>query len=633
MSKRKPRPKGSSSAPSQQRVTPSVESPAARIDWSSLAAGSAVTIAAALLYGVTAARDIVTGDTPELAAAAVTLGVAHPPGYPLLTLLGHLFSQLPIDPVAFRLNLFASFCGAITVAFVYATGWELTRSRGAAAVASMALAISPLFWEWSLVFEAFALNNLMAAFLVYLVIRWERTLRPHYLLFGALVGGLGMANHQTIVLLAPAILFLMWRRRATLLARPAILLASAGAFLAGLAVYLTIPWAASRHPYMNWGEVSSLRDLLALAARTDYGTASLVANPQFQGGSPLARVIAFAESFTPLQMVLLFSGAVEAFRRARWYFWFSLLAYVLSGPGFVGYANLALSDPSTLFVLARFFLLAHVATAPLMAFGVCFLERHALSLARRGSAVMVRATRPALSVAAILVLVVPAAIALPRVDQSRNHIAGQYARDLLNGLPPRALVLAGGDEHVGPMAYMQAVEGLRPDVTVVMSPLLNGAWYLRHLKNHRSDLVIPFDTYDRQVPQRALKGLVDANRERPIVQIGQPVDESLKGSYGYIAAGLVNRIEPVTQQFDLGQVVAENERLLAQYHPPDPRVIRARSFEGTILTSYAAPAEWLGEQYENAGRPSLAQAWYQRALKIDPTYRLARGGLSRVASK
>ncbi|WP_410970390.1 protein O-mannosyl-transferase family, partial [Salmonella sp. SAL4458] len=80
---------------------------------------------------------------------------------------------------------------------VYAIAWQLTRSWSAAAVAALALAVSPVFWEWALVFEAFALNNLMAALLIYLLVRWEITRRPHYLLLGGLTGGLAMANHQT----------------------------------------------------------------------------------------------------------------------------------------------------------------------------------------------------------------------------------------------------------------------------------------------------------------------------------------------------------------------------------------------------------------------------------------------------
>src|SRR5919201_6688282 len=75
-----------------------------------LIGGAIVTVAAFALYLATAARDIVFGDTPELTTAAITLGVPHPPGYPLWTMLGWLFAQLPIDGPAFRVALLSVVC-------------------------------------------------------------------------------------------------------------------------------------------------------------------------------------------------------------------------------------------------------------------------------------------------------------------------------------------------------------------------------------------------------------------------------------------------------------------------------------------------------------------------------------------
>src|SRR5436190_7814331 len=98
-----------------------------------------VTFSAAVLYFLTAARDIVVGDTPELITAAVTLGVAHPPGYPLFTMLGHLFSVLPFGSIPFRVNLLSVFCDSIAVGIVYLSAAHLVRSRTAAAVAAPAL--------------------------------------------------------------------------------------------------------------------------------------------------------------------------------------------------------------------------------------------------------------------------------------------------------------------------------------------------------------------------------------------------------------------------------------------------------------------------------------------------------------
>src|SRR5438132_9571901 len=92
---------------------------------------------AAVLYFLTAARDIVVGDCPELITAAVTLGVAHAPGYPLFTMLGHFFSQLPLGPIPFRVNLLSAVCDALTVGIVFLTGFRLSRSRLASAIAAL----------------------------------------------------------------------------------------------------------------------------------------------------------------------------------------------------------------------------------------------------------------------------------------------------------------------------------------------------------------------------------------------------------------------------------------------------------------------------------------------------------------
>src|SRR5256885_10001062 len=103
----------------------------------------AVATAAGILYFLTAARDIVVGDSPELIMAAVTLGVAHAPGYPLFTMLGHLFSLLPVGSIPFRVNLLSVVCDALTIGVVYFSTFRLTRSQLAAAFAALLLAVDP----------------------------------------------------------------------------------------------------------------------------------------------------------------------------------------------------------------------------------------------------------------------------------------------------------------------------------------------------------------------------------------------------------------------------------------------------------------------------------------------------------
>ena len=65
-----------------------------------------------------------------------------------------------------------------------------------------------------------------------------------YLVGAAFVMGLGMANHQTISLLGPAILYLLWRQRKVLLRRPGGVAVCSAALCAGLLPYLYVPLAA-----------------------------------------------------------------------------------------------------------------------------------------------------------------------------------------------------------------------------------------------------------------------------------------------------------------------------------------------------------------------------------------------------
>lgn len=69
-------------------------------------------LAADVLFALTAARDIALGDSAEFVTVAATLGVAHPPGYPLLSLLGHALTWLPVGPLPFSVNLISVLASA-----------------------------------------------------------------------------------------------------------------------------------------------------------------------------------------------------------------------------------------------------------------------------------------------------------------------------------------------------------------------------------------------------------------------------------------------------------------------------------------------------------------------------------------
>ena len=70
------------------------------------------------VYLRTLAPTVMWYDMGEFATAAYVLGIAHNTGYPLLMLLGKLFTYLPLGDIAYRVNLLSAVCAALTVMVV-----------------------------------------------------------------------------------------------------------------------------------------------------------------------------------------------------------------------------------------------------------------------------------------------------------------------------------------------------------------------------------------------------------------------------------------------------------------------------------------------------------------------------------
>lgn len=571
-----------------------------------------------LLYYLTAARDIVVGDTPEFITAAAILGVPHPPGYPLFTMLGHLFSLLPLGPIPFRVNLVSVTCGALTVGVIFLTARRLGRDRLAAVLAAIFLAVTPVFWRWSLVAEVFALHSLLASLVIYFLVVWRaQPERTSGLVLAAFVSGLACTHHQTIVLLGPAILFLLWEQRAILLARPRVVLLCVLVFVVGLLPYAYIPWAAAGQPAYSWGDVATFRDLLKLVARRSYGTLNLVSVSGYTGGPPWGRLAAFGISWDFVTGLLAFAGALQAFRKQRWYFWFVLLGFVWVGPFFVWITNLNLTTaPMAMFVLERFFIFGHVVTAPLVALGFLFIGE--LFPARR-----------VLAGAALLVAMVSLVLHYPFQDESDNHVARRFTDDVFASVEPGTILFVSGDAMTLPLVYEHVVEKKRPDVALVVIPLLRGDWYLRQLKRRYQDLTVPFDHFDGEKVD--LKTLVDANPARPKAIIGNAPELSrLDADYRPVPRGLVIVITPKSERLLLAEVVSAHERIERTFRPPSPREVRAWTFEQDLANSYALADCRIGRQYEEVGDKAEARRWYRRAHDLSPDLRLVQEALARV---
>lgn len=223
------------------------------------------------VYIVTTSPTVPFGDSGELIVAACTLGVPHPPGFPLYTMLGKLFCLLPFGSAAWRVNLMSGFFGAATCFVLFYFLKRLGCYPLIALVSAWALAFSKLFWSQSVIAEVYTLHTFLLALLFLLALQLRNTSPPKPLWLFGLVLGLAFANHWTLMVLSLIpLLVLLWpffKREGWFAPTAKIFLF----FLVGLLPYIYLPLSSLSSPPIDWNHPRTLPNFLLHVLRWNTG--------------------------------------------------------------------------------------------------------------------------------------------------------------------------------------------------------------------------------------------------------------------------------------------------------------------------------------------------------------------------
>ena len=209
-------------------------------DWAAFWAAGLATLA---VYFFTLAPTVTLEDSGELAVASDYLGVPHPPGYPIWTLVTWLF-QLVFHWVkynghpnpAWSVGLASAVAGAgacgLLALLISRSVRELLGGgafrrlgeKASSAIAGVAgasggllLAFSPVMWSQSVIVEVYSLNALFQMAVILLVYMWMcRPAEVKWLWWAAFLFGLGLTNHQTLLFLMLALVVAIWMKDADL---------------------------------------------------------------------------------------------------------------------------------------------------------------------------------------------------------------------------------------------------------------------------------------------------------------------------------------------------------------------------------------------------------------------------------
>ncbi|HTO11605.1 MAG TPA: DUF2723 domain-containing protein [Candidatus Binatia bacterium] len=542
-------------------------------------------------YLLTLSPTVNGGDSGEFITVAWVLGVAHPSGYPLHTLLATVMTLLPLGSVAWRVALLSALCDAGAAVLLFRAVVLLGGDLAAGLLAAGLFAFAPLIWPYAITAEVFALNNLFAAGLLYWSARALREaadgpgapLRTLYL--AAFWMGLGLSNHHTLVFYAVPFGLLLMALTGRRLLRARTSAALAGCAAAGFLPYLYLPLAGLRPAAVTWGDPATVSGFLTHFFRREYGTFRLAEETIGSAGSLGARLALFLQAAaraTFYAAIPLGLAALAALRRAgpgRRFVAFWLAALTFYVVVFCALANVRLDDPLHVFMQERFWQQGFVVLAALCGVGLAEIGRAV------GPAVWTWTGWP-------LALALPAALVvvhLPAMRAHGNTLVRDYGEAILRSVPAGGVLLVSGDDLIGSVRYLQQVEGLRPDVRVLPTGLVPLPWFPRLAARTMPDLVLPRGAF-------TFRQFLDANlSRRPVVVANRmPWLRTLEEAYTLWPRGLVEQVLPRGQEPELAPWARDNEESFARFDPARTDAFPAWTWERGLGTIY-----W--KEYERFG--------------------------------
>jgi hypothetical protein len=430
------------------------------------------------LYASTLCPTVYWYDSAELATAAALLGIPHPPGYPVYTLLGRLYVLLVPGEPAFAVNVMSAVHGALCVGLMFLIQRRLHADRIPALFGAMLFGTGASFWLNCSVAEVYTTGLVFALVVWLLLLDAHQTGRTRLVLIAAFLGGLGFAAHMFVATLGLGYVLLAWHgagvsstaQAGPRRARPRILGLASLAALAGASAYLYLPLRISMQPAFSSLKESSFAGFVWMLSGGNYKHWFF---DRYDRVARLLEVLSMlAEHLTDLGLVLGVVGLCVLIVRQR-AVGLSLLLALLGNLWF--FFDYDVHDVEVFFLPSA--ALLAVCVGPLLTTVRGMLARKPSTRVLSNLALGVCLAYVALRVAVIA----------PAVDLSEERSAQQYGETVAAALPPGAVVINCGTPEEWKYRtvfdyYFQKALGQRPDVMPVDIPedvtvsVAAGAW-------------------------------------------------------------------------------------------------------------------------------------------------------------
>jgi Protein O-mannosyl-transferase TMEM260-like len=498
-------------------------------------AAALVTLAVFALYAITLAPTTAFWDTSEYIATAHIMGIPHPPGNPTFVVLARAWDVLLSWtglPVAVRINLFSATMSALghglwflVVARILAFYTDDRRFQlGGAAVAVTLSATAFTVWNQSAVNEkVYTVSLFTIALLTWLAFVWRDRLGQgkddNLIVLMVFLLALSVGNHLMAFLAAPALVLFILIVEPRTFTNWKLYAAALAAIIIGLSIHVFLPLRASLHPIIDEADPSTWHALLDSLLRKQYDKPSVFVNPidrqsprsialvanqignyiqyfDWQWARSVAGNISVFGGIRPLFTLayglLGLVGAWTHFKRDKISWVYMAVLFATLSLGLIFYLNFkygyswrldAFPDRDMHEVRERdyFFVISFSVWGLWAGMGLAAIwKRLADDLVERAASAgrALATTAPVLAVGLI-----PLALNWHWASRAGDYTARDWAYNLLESVEPYGVLFTNGDNDTFPLWFAQEVEGVRKDVTVIVTSYLNTPWYVKQLRD------------------------------------------------------------------------------------------------------------------------------------------------------
>lgn len=448
------------------------------------------------VYITTLAPGLYFIDTGELATVCIKLGIAHPTGYPLFTILGSIFSKIPIGEYIYRLNLMCALQSSLTVmvffnlVYFILTRLNLNTDRDEkkkffgknennlfaliiSFSSSMVLAFSSTFWDTSNSIEVYSLHVLFVVSVMYIFLKACNEFVKYsgkddikYWLLFAFILGLSFTNHLTTVFLSVGFIYLYFAINGfNKIAYQKILLMGIP-FVLALTVYVYF-FIRGDNNIIAWGNPVNLDNFYRHVSGKQFSIWMFTSTDSFS--KQFAHYIdIYPKEFFYFPLIVSFFGLVYSFIKQRKFFYYTILLFIFN----IFYAsNYDIHDIDT------YFLLSFVVTVIWFALGLRFIfEKMKLNI----------------FIAALIAILIPLTSIYGNFKEnnlSKSNFVKEYTENIFKSAAQNSIIVSTQwDFWVSASFYFQYVNNYRPDVAVIDKELMRKTWYIKHLNDHYPEI-------------------------------------------------------------------------------------------------------------------------------------------------